>query len=382
MTVENETELEDQETELDENAAPERPESAEETARAVWEEIKARNGEEEEEKPVEAAPPEPEEEKPSEISEAARKLAGAKKKKLQTFVPAETKTGTEERYEPPQNWEVKDKEAFLALPPLAQKNALATLKNWQAQTTKIWQDLHREKDAAKEINQVVDAHWKDLNIPSHMTKGQVIDEFFRYQKKINEDSEGAILEMMQHRGVSLQSLYDRMNGQTAAPVQARQPQQPQQTYLTEEEARRIYRDEANQLNQSREADSATEEVRGLAREIANGRYLWPEMHSQEIIERIQPLVTYFRKTNPQLSWGDTYRKAIGQDRINQGTGSPSPQVSRLTADNIQTVRQASSSLRSRGGNGAISRSSEPKATETARESAEAAYYEIFGNKQH
>lgn len=379
MIDENENETEELEIE-----EVEKPETAEETARAVWDEL-AEKAEKEE------TPPAPgdevktaEEEKPDEISDAARKLAGAKKnKKRQTFVPADDTQGQiAEKYEPPQNWDIADKEAFLALPPLAQKNALNQFKNWQAQTTKIWQELSRERDQAKEVNHVVEAHIRDLDIPSHMTKGQVIDQLFRYQKKINADSVGALLEMMQHRRVSIADLQARATGQSAAPPQAAQAAAPQAEYLTTADVDRILAERESRTFHARAVESATEEVRNLQREMQNGRYLWPELHSQQGIDGLQDLVTYYRKITPAASWADVYKRAIVQNRQDQGLGNPSPNSQRLTQENIQTVRQASSSLRSRGGNGAIPRMSEPKANETARESAEAAYYEVFGNKQH
>lgn len=386
MTDENEIETEELETEeVEAEETPERPESAEETARAVWEELSAKAETEEGEKPADAAPPA--EEKPSDLSDAARKLASAKKfKKRQTFVPADTKQAAEaapaERYEPPQGFPVEDKEWFLKQPPVVQKNVSTWFKNVQGKTTKVWQDLQRETATAKEINQVIDRHWKDLDLPAHFSRAQVIDEFFRYQKEINGDSEGAILKMMDHRGVTLEKLAARLNGQTQAPARQQQAQQPQKEYLTAEEFDRRLEAKNAEQNQQRAIESATDEVRQLQREMHDGRFKWPELHSKEGIDRIQHLVTYFRENNPTLTWKDWYSKALTQDRQNRGVATPSPTSQRLTPNDIQTVRQASSSLRSRGGNGAIPRMAEPKSTETARESAEAAYYEVFGNKQH
>lgn len=374
---------------------PDRPETAQETAKAVWEELAAKAEEADATAKVigdeltDEALKAKEAEKPNEISEAARKLASQRKSKRQTFVPegkaapaAEEQPATTEKYEPPASWEVKDKEWFLSQPPEVQKNAVQWFKNAQAYSTKLWQDMNRETARAKEVVEVLDRHWKDLGIPSNFTKGQVVDQLLQYQKRINEDSVGALLEMMQHRRVSLQDLQARMTGQVQAPARAQQVQPQQNNFLTAEEfeARLAAREQA--LSQQRATQSATEEVNALAREVQGNRYTWPEMHDAGAIQRIQPLVTYFRETNPNASWAELYKKAITQDRINRGVGSPSSTSPRLTPENIQAVRQASSSLRSRGGNSAIPRTAEPKANESARESAEAAYWEVFGNKQH
>lgn len=372
-----------------EPAVPSRPESAQETARAVWEELEAKANEADPDAKVagQKVPPDPakvtEEDKFKDISEAGRRLAGARKLKRQTFVPAESAAlpadAVTEKFEPPQRWEVKDKEWFLSQPPEVQKNAIKWFKDAEGHTTKLWQDLSRETARSKEVVDVLDKHWPDLNIPSNFTKGQVVDQLLQYQKRINADSAGAIVEMMQHRKVSLQDLQARMTGQQSAP----QTQvQPQQNYLTVEQARVIWQQEQESQNQSRTVHSATEEVNALGREVQGNRYIWPEMHNANAIQRIQPLITYFRETTPGLSWADYYKKAIAQDRVNRGIASPSPTSSRLSPENIQSVRQAASSLRSRGGNGAIPRMSEPSSKETARESAEAAYYEVFGDKQH
>lgn len=384
MIDENEIETEELETEEVETEEEERPETAEETARSVWEELAAKAEAEEGEKPDEEAAP-PTEEKPNEISEAAKKLASAKKfKKRQTFVPAGEAPAIEaapaERYDPPVGFPVEDKEWFLQQPPQVQKNVHSWFKNAQGKTTKIWQDLNRELGTAKEINEVANEYVPKMNIPKGMSKGDVVRQLFEYQRKINEDSVGAIAEMIRHRGVTLEQLHEVLSGQ--APARQPQVQQPQQPPLTEERILSILEQRDATLTQQRAIDSATEEVKALGQEMQSGRFTWPEMHSQTDIQRIQPLISYFRETTPGLSWSESYKRAILQDRTNRGVGSPSPASQRLSPNDIQTVRQASSSLRSRGGNGAIPRMSEPKANETARESAEAAYYEVFGNKQH
>lgn len=390
MIDETEIETEASEAELEDDA-PSRPETAEETARAVYEELAAKA---EQEQPAEPAVEEPKEE-PNEITEAARKLASARKtKKRQTFVPVEETEAQQgaapaaapaegEDIEPPASWSVSDKEWFMAQPPVVKRNAAKWFKDAQGHSTKLWQEMNREKEAAREINAVAEEFLPKLELPPGMTKGQVVRQLFEYQKRINEDDVGALVEMMQYRKVSLEDLQARMTGQTAAPRRA-EAQQPQQRPLTREEIEAILDAREQQRNQSREAQAATDDVRSLGREVQNGRYVWPEMHSPDTIQRIQPLVSYFRETNPGESWGQTYKRAITQHRANLGisTGSPSPQSPRLTSTEIQTVRQASSSLRSRGGNGAIPRMADPKPNETARESAEAAYYAIFGNKQH
>lgn len=378
MTDETEIETEELETEQVESEEAERPETAEETARAVWEELAEKA---ESEEPKDGAPAA--EEKPDDVSEAARKLASARTKKRQTFVPEGQKPVTAapavEKYEPPNGWPVEDKEWFLGQPPEVQKNASKWFKDAQGKTTKIWQDLNRELHTAKEINEVVNEFTPKIKLPPGMTKGQAVRQLFEYQQKINEDSVGAIAEMIRHRRVDLNDIAAVLNGEVAPKIQ---PQTHQQAPLTEDAILRIIEQRDAQLNQSRAINSATEEVRQLGQVVQNGKYLWPEMHDPANIQRIQPLISYFRETTPGLSWSELYKQAILQDRANRGVGSPSPQSQRLTPENIQTVRQASSSLRSRGGNGAISRMAEPKANETARESAEAAYYEVFGNKQH
>lgn len=380
---ENEIEMEELETDEAFEEVAEKAESAQETAQAVWEELSAKA---EAEPKEEAAPVE---EKPNEITEAARKLAGAKKgKKRQTFVPEQAQGAVPpgapavEKYEPPVGFPVEDKEWFLSQPPQVQKNAATWFKNAQAKTTKIWQDLQREASTAKELNEVANEFVPKMKLPPGMTKGQAVRQLFEYQQAINEDDVGAIAEMIRYRGLDIQDVYARLQGQTQAPVRQHTPQQQPQSSLTADEVLRIIEQRDQHLNQQRTVSDATEQVRALGQEMQNGRYVWPEMHDPQAIQRIQDLITYFRKTNPNLGWQGFYKQAILQDRANRGTGSPSSSAQRLTPENIQAVKQASSSLRSRGGNGAIPRMSEPKPNESARESAEAAYYEVFGNKQH
>lgn len=376
----DENEIETEEVEI--NEEPARPETAEETARAVWEELAEKA---ETEEPAQDAPVAPEGENPNEVSEAAKKLASARKPKRQTFVPEGSQAPQQaappvEKYEPPNGWPVEDKEWFMGQPPEVQKNAAKWFKDAQGKTTKIWQDLQRERTRAAEINQVAAEYLPKLKLPPGMTPGQAVKQLFEYQQKINTDSVGAIAEMMQHRGVTLQDLHAVLTGE--APRAQQQKQLPQQAPLTEEAILRILEQREARTQQDRAIQSATDEVKQLGQAVENGRYLWPELHEPANIQRIQPLISYIRETTPGIGWGEAYKKAIMQDRTNRGVGSPSPSGTRLTPENIQTVRQASSSLRSRGGNGAIARSAEPKANETARESAEAAYWEVFGNKSH
>lgn len=381
MTDENEIETESPESEVEE---PSKPESAEETARAVWEELKAA-APEEDDKPAE---------KDIDPSEAGRALAKSKKaKKRQTFVPAEDKEAAAEpaapapvtqdpELEPPQHWEVANKEWFHRQPLEVKKEALKWFKNAQAQTTRALQELNRERSAAQEINEVTSKHLQKLDTRG-MSAGQVIDQLFSFQHQINEDDVGAIIEMMRYRNLSLADLQDRLeNG--GAPKYAQNNQQQQQTYLTPQDLERIMAERDEKLNQQRATEAATEEVRSLMREMdAQGRYVYPELHDPQYVQRIQYLISHVRANNPDASWKEAYRQAVLTDRqtrgVTTGTHATAP---RLTSKEIQTVKQASSSLRSRGGNGAIPRSAEPKPGETARESAEAAYYEVFGDKQH
>lgn len=390
MTDENAIETEEYETEEVFEEIVEKAETAEETARAVWEELAAKA---ETEAPKEGEAP-PVEEKPNEISEAARKLAQAKRgKKRQTFVPADSVPAQAaeapaaeapvEKYEPPAAWTAADKEQFYKLDPLSQKNSLTWFKNAQAHSTRLWQEMNAEKTRAKEIAEVADEYIPKMKIPPGMTKGQVVKQLFEYQRKINEDDVGAIVEMIQHRKLTLQDLQARMQGQTQAP--ARQAAQvPQNSVLTPEEVDRRVKARLEEHFQTQAADSATEDVRKVQREMQDGKFVYPELHDAAYIQRIQPLISYFRGNNPGIGWGEVYKLAVQHDRQARGVApaTPSPTSSRLTPETIQSVKQASSSLRSRGGNGAIPRMSEPKPNETARESAEAAYYEIFGNKQH
>lgn len=391
MTDENEIETEELETEEVFEEIEEKAESPQETARAVWDELAAK---------AEAGPPKegeapPIEEKPNDISEAARKLASAKRgKKRQTFVPApdgseapaaagEAPAATTEKYEPPAAWTAADKEQFYKLDPLSQKNSLTWFKNAQAHSTRLWQEMNTEKSRAKEIAEVADEYIPKMKLPPGMTKGQVVKQLFEYQKAINEDDVGSIVEMMRHRKLTLHDLQARIQGQTEAPT--RQAQQPQQSLLTPEEVDRRVEERLNQRFQTQAAESATEDVRKVQREMQNGSFVWPELHDAAYIQRIQPLISYFRGNNPDLGWGEVYKLAVKHDRQVRGVASPatpSPTSSRLTPETAQSIKQASSSLRSRGGNGAIPRMSEPKPNESARESAEAAYWEIFGNKQH
>lgn len=256
------------------------------------------------------------------------------------------------KLEPPVRWPVSKKEWFNRQPPEAQEELAKGWGEIESQTTKVWQDLAREKNAHAEVNNILGYYRKEWNLKG-ITDAQAIAELCATQDNINKNSVAGIARICQLRGVSPQQLHEFMSGngptQTSAPVQ----QAAQNNSLTAADVNRIVNESLQQNGVRQQTNAAVSELNTMKNEVdQSGRYRWPELHSQEyVLGRVQPLAENIRKTHPNLSWTQVTSIAINSLRNvdSQVSGSPSPSSSRLPAkEEIAKVRAASVSVRGRG----------------------------------
>lgn len=327
-------------------------------------------GSESEEKPKSSA---------EQASEAARILASARKRtpkigadgKPVEAAPVERQPlQAVKKLEPPYRWPVDKKEWFLKQPAEAQEEMAKGWQQMEAHFTKGTQELNRQKQRYAELERVVTPYVQKWNIKG-MTDVQVMAELCATQDLFSKDAVEACELVLQKSGVTPEQLIARRGGAQATPQQ-HAPVPQQNNILTAEDVSRIVNQTLQGANTQQAQSAAVVEVQGVRNEIgADGKYSYPELWSDDYLERVKPLVADLRKTQPNISWADATRKAVSTLRYHDGYGSPSPATPRVTSqEDINRVKGASVSIRGRG-NVSIPTQTQAKNGESLSESIEA-----------
>jgi hypothetical protein len=267
-------------------------------------------------------------------------------------VQPEAQTG---RLDAPARWSVPEKEAFNALPEVAKHQVLDFWSHMDQKFTKGSQDLARHRQRYGQIEEVVNHYLPQWNLKG-MTDVQAISELCAAQDFLLRSPLEAMNLLCERTGVTPEALYQYRQsggGQAAAP---RQPQaDPQISQLTQR-VNEVY-DYVQRGHQSAEQQAiaaGVEEVNAVRNLQSNGRYVYPELWNETyLVERVQPLVSALRKTQPGLPIGESVKRAVQTLRLLDGNpqASPSPNGSGLSREEIANVKRASVSVRGRG-NGA------------------------------
>lgn len=357
-------------------------ESAEESARAILDELGAFSDEEADKSVSGSEGQEAEEPAKVDASEAARILANSKRgnkgkkrqvveaKELDAANAALVEGSTPARIEPPARFPVEKKEWFNRQPREVQEEVTKGWGEIESHTTKMWQELNRQSQRYGQLEQVVNHYLPQWGMRG-MTDVQAISELCAAQDMIIKDPLKAYDLMLRKSGITPEQLYEYRNGNGAQNVQP--APQPQNNFLTREELLRTLA-ERDQFIQGQSALGAAQaEIRQVQNELnSEGGYLYPELHSEAHLQRVKPLVEDLRKTQPGISWAEATKRAVHTLRLLSGNvGSPSSNGSRLPQQSdIERARAASVSVRPRG-NGVIPTTTRAKPGESARESAEA-----------
>lgn len=414
MTDENSTNTDGLENEALETELPER-ESVQDSARAVYEEMKAEasaNEAQSSEEPVQG-----DENQESPIDESSSELPprddqgrftkGKKRRTTVEFKPeAEAKplegqeaqqptepTPTERpgRIEPPARFPIEKKEWFLRQPPEIQEDLANGWNQLEGVITKATQDARREEGRLREVNEILDFYMPRWNAVG-LTKGQAIAELCATQDNILQKPIETVAAIMQKRGISLEQIQQYMQtGQSSHPTQ--NGSQPQHS-LTADQVRTMIQESLKQTQVEQHTQQGVQQLETLRQAMSpDGRYLYPELWDHQAadnnfwnaayIKRVQPLATSILETQPGVGIDEATKRAITLLRQLDGTsnGSPSQVGSRLSQQELNTVRSASVSVRSRG-NGAIPITAEAKKGESVRESAEAVMAELARTQTH
>lgn len=348
---------------LDAPEVSEGAESIEDSIAAAFEEVDVKAAEAKEpegDKPLEAK----EDDKESALTKAARELASAKKgKKGQKQViegaaldlsKKGSKLEAEEKIQPSQDWDVKLKEEFNALPKAVQQRSLDFYNGIKGNATKALQELNREKTKHAEVNEIVDFYLPRWGMQGQ-SAGQVARELFAAQEVLLKDPAYGIATLIQKLKVDYDAINAHLEGKAPAQKQQVVEQQFQQpnSPLTEDQLFAKFQAWKQQESQQSEIQTARAQVAKLTNLTGlNGQYVYPELHIPEDIERLKPLVDDIRESQPDISWEDATKEAVLDLRALKArrSGTPSPNVSRLpTQEQIQRARQASAaSVRGRG----------------------------------
>lgn len=393
-------------TNEDESLSEEQPESVHDTALRTWEELGGKLGDTEE-RQADAPGGEDEGAKEpavSEVSKAASTLAKSRRRPRRSTVeaadleplggkaeatPSQPESeAAEERLEPPVRFSVAEKEWFNQQPKEMQRSISRTFEQIEAHATKLFQETNRHKARYESLDQV-EQHYRTHLDRHGLDFASGTRQLWAVHQALANDPDAELLRLIEQNGRTLEQLYNVREGRGGKPAQQHFSPQPQNNPLTEDRIAPIIETRIQQhFEQQRlaqEEAANVQESEAVRREVGpDGRYTFPELWDDKspqtnywnmgFIERVQPLVQYFRKTQPL---GEALKSAI---RLSRGqAGSPSPTSPGLSPQQeIATVRAASVSVRPKG-NGAIQTGSPAKKGESVRDSATKLYDQFFPN---
>lgn len=423
MTDEMLDQTESQESEETEQEERSRPESVEESARIVFEQLESKAKEDAPQEEVKADEEKPAEEEQTPEQKAAeetrlrdeqgrfKKLPKGKKrqvieatdldarnvdqKSLRQPLSAEhileTPPGQspKQTLEAPAMWPVEDKEWFNQQPEVVQKNALNWFTNQQRGIKKVAQEMITQRDMHAASNQVYENYRKYW--PAHMSRHQVDAELYESARRVNEDPYPAVTQILAVRGITPQMMVDYWQKGEAPTNSATQNNQTQNNSLHPDQIRAIISEEFQKNSSQQQNAREAMEVEALRQEKDQlGKYRYPELWdannadgnywNAHYLQRLDALTVDLQRTKG-LSGAAATKEGIRILRLADGTASPTSSLpsSRLSQQELQTIKAASGSVKSRG-NGAIPITSGARKGESVRESAEIVYQHLMAGK--
>lgn len=311
---------ETEETPVEETAAPE---TAEETARKAWDDLQAGASDEESDEPIEeptaeedpqeaATEGEDEDAKPEE--EEAPKEEGKRRKKRRKVYDMEADPG------PPPDWAGPVKEWYQSLPPELKRGAREVARigheayAWRQrqiqETNKARQEVERAKQEVQGLTSVVQ-RWLPRWGMQGMTPEQAVTKLCTFNEGFIRNPAVAIQEMAKSAGLQI-TIHNAQSGNPIAQ-NGNTPTLDPDELLSRVEQRMTERQRQQQVQQqfSTLAQTVTTALRDMqAEETEDGRLCYPDLQSQEFLQRLEPLATAFGKANPHITdWREILRKA-------------------------------------------------------------------------
>lgn len=283
--------------------------------------------------------------------------------------------------EPPARFRVQDKEAFNKLPKHFKGLISGMVKDLQADYTRSTQEISQRERETESLTQAIKPYLT-LWGTQKMTPSQAIAALGAAQTRLMEKPNESIAFLIRDTGADVNKIITLLGGKApdggstngSVPDISQHPEFQRLTRTVSE-----LHSERERLSQAQ----FDEEVSGIVAELesvrnekdSQGRYRYPELHDDDFLESVKPLVSALRETFPSASWSELTKKAYyaikGAPQGNFSNGQ-----TRLPArEQVAKARQASVSVKGRGSqipNGMYGLSKD-EMPETAQDAARLAY---------
>lgn len=311
---------------------------------------------------------------------------GAKKKTVEGADLDAPNVKESEKLEPPTSWKVDKKEWFNKQPREVQEEVSRRWKEIEGHTTKVWQDLQREKTRHAEVNQVVDQYMPKLGMKG-VSPGAAVRQLFAAHEYLMRSPVEALGDLVTDLNVDVGQLAEYLQSGKVQPKQNGSQQNQGLTITPETLQTQIQQGVQSTLQAQiaqQQQQAGAQQILAVKNQVdANGSYLYPELHDDNyLMTRVKPLVESLGKSQPTLPVSEMVKRAVHTLRVMDGkaNGTPSPNGQRLQTNNsndIAKARAASVSVKGRGKPGIPNISTQPRPGESVRETIERAYSSLY-----
>lgn len=285
---------------------------------------------------------EPEEEKPA--AEAATEESTTETEKEE---PAEAAP----EYEAPTRWAVEAKEWFNKQPKEYQREIVRQNKDFESHSTKLWQEINRQKSRYDGIDQIIKKYGEEWNLKG-VSDVSAIAELAATEQALRKDPEGTLARLIKGLRVDPEKILGKLNGKETAATN--NSASPEVLALRQElEEIKNWRNGIVSSKDSEAVESVATEIRMVQNQRdSSGKYLYPKLHDSDFLARVKPFVTAAKEAQPGVSWSEATRR--GYAMLEVATGSPSLQPAKLPDQTPNTnknrARLVSIAGQSSGGN--------------------------------
>lgn len=211
---------------------------------------------------------------------------------------------------PPARLDAREQQVFNNLPKTLKRAFSRSIKNLEGMTTREKQELARATQEARGVTEAVQpfaAKWgsQGFTVPS------AVAALAAAQERLTNPETGlqTFIAMGKDLGFDLDHVAAVARGEVALPQQQAITQHPefrqlQQTVTT-------LQSEREQAQLQAVAAPIAEEMRAVQHEIepSTGNYRYPELHDDNYLESLKPLVSTLVRTVPNLGYGEALRRA-------------------------------------------------------------------------
>lgn len=219
----------------------------------------------------------------------------------------------------PESFSAEAKEAFYKFPKAIRKEVKKRYDDMHADYTRKTQEVAQVYNQAKPVIEIVNKYlprWGKVGLTPESALSAILatnDQLVDPDPKVRKQ---AYSELFVNSGLTGQDFIDILEQAGSPLVDKFKGQSTQQAPLTEQEKyRQNWIDSQIQQQYQQQVNTAVSEIQAVRDERdAQGRYLWPRMHDQNVLEgQIKPLASNLIQQQSQygqyLSWGDAVKRA-------------------------------------------------------------------------